>query len=297
MECVDLWPDPVDPTQAQITQVDLVMWVEGSDSAGWAIKGGGPDSSGGISSIYSSEPEHNSQYRLVHEQAKFSVMEVRMNPKAPEVGQTPELEITIQNIGTQDGNITLEIQSVVGGGFPTVETTTTTDVINQGMQMNVFITDLEEFASPTSGMYFLVVDAQTNEVLWNGSQNGKSFNVAVASEDDGFLAGGGMLIVIGLGTLILVLLVVVVVLARRNSGDGSYEYEYEYEEDKDFVDIPQASSPRGPPPAGPPVAQEVDPVMAAALAEFPQWDQATIQGYFDQGWDIDSLRDWVNNNQ
>ena len=37
--------------------------------------------------------------------------------------------------------------------------------------------------------------------------------------------------------------------------------------------------------------------MAAALAEFPQWDQATIQGYFDQGWDIDSLRDWVNNNQ
>ena len=36
---------------------------------------------------------------------------------------------------------------------------------------------------------------------------------------------------------------------------------------------------------------------AAAMAEFPQWDQATIQGYFDQGWDIDSLRDWVNNNQ
>ncbi len=296
-DCVDLWPDPIDPTQAQITQVDLVMWIEGSDSAGWAIKGGGPDSSGGISSIYSADPEHNSQYRLVHEQAKFSVMEVRMTPKSPEVGQTPELEITMQNIGTQDGNITLEIQSVVGGGFPTVETTITTDVIVQGMQMNVFITDLEEFASPTSGMYFLVVDATTNEVLWNGSQNGKSFNVAVASEDDGFLAGGGMLIVIGLGTLILVLLVVVVVLARRNSGDGSYEYEYEYEEDKDYSDIPQASSPRGPPPAGPPVAQEVDPLMAAAMAEFPQWDQATIQGYFDQGWDINSLRDWVNNNQ
>jgi len=37
--------------------------------------------------------------------------------------------------------------------------------------------------------------------------------------------------------------------------------------------------------------------MAAAMAEFPQWDQATIQGYFDQGWDIESLKDWVNNNQ
>ena len=51
----------------------------------------------------------------------------------------------------------------------------------------------------------------------------------------------------------------------------------------------------GPPSAGPPPAS-VDPLMAAALG-IPQWDQATIQGYFDQGWDIASLRDWVNNNQ
>ena len=294
-KCVDLWPDPVDPTQEEITMVDLVMWIEGSDSAGWSVKGGGPDSSGGVSSIYSADPEHNSQYRLVHEQAKFSVMEVRMTPKAPEVGETPELEITIQNIGTQDGTITIEIQSVVGGGFPTMETTITTDEISQGSQLNVFITDLEEFASPTSGMYFLVVEAESNEVLWNGSQNGKSFNVAVASDDDGFLAGAGMLVVIGLGTLILVLLVVVVVLARRGGEDGSYEYEYEYEDDKEYADIPKART--GPPSAGPPPAQNVDPTMAAALAEFPQWDQATIQGYFDQGWDIDSLKDWVNNNQ
>ena len=91
------------------------------------------------------------------------------------------------------------------------------------------------------------------------------------------------------------LLVVVVVLARRGGEDGSYEYEYEYEDDKEYADIPKART--GPPSAGPPPAQNVDPTMAAALAEFPQWDQATIQGYFDQGWDIDSLKDWVNNNQ
>ena len=28
-ECVDLWPDPVDPTQNQITSIDIVMWIEG----------------------------------------------------------------------------------------------------------------------------------------------------------------------------------------------------------------------------------------------------------------------------
>ena len=137
------------------------------------------------------------------------------------------------------------------------------------------------------------MDSNSNEVLWNGSENSKSFNVAEASDDEGFLSGSGMLIVIGLGTLILILLVVVVVLAKRDSEDGSYEYEYDYEEDeKTYAELPVAAK-TGPPAAAP--AADVDPLMAAAMAEFPQWDQATIQGYFDQGWDINSLRDWVNN--
>jgi len=295
-DCIDLWPDPQDPTQAQITTIDLVMWIEGRDSAGWAIEGGGLNSEGGISSIWSSNPEHNSQYRLVHEQAKFSVIDVRMTPRSPEVGDNPELEISLQNIGTKDGNITLEIQSVTDGEFPTTELTWTTEDIEQGTMLNVFVTELEVFATPTSGMYFLIVDAETNEVLWNGSQNSKSFNVAEETDDTGFLSGSGsgLLIVIGLGALILILLVAVVVLVKRDSGDVPYEYEYEYEdEEKSYVEIPSAGG-VGPPAAAAPAAN-VDPLMAAAMAEFPQWDQETIQGYFDQGWNIDTLRDWVNN--
>ena len=297
-DCVDLWPDPVDPTQAQLSGVDVILWIEGRDSAGWGIKAGGPftklDGSEGVSGIYSSNPIHNSEYRLVYEEASFKVIDVRMTPKNPEVGQTPELEITLKNDGTKDGNITLEIQSVKDGGFPTTELTFTTEDIPMGTTENIFVTDLEVFGTPTSGMYFIIVDADSNIPLWNGSEFSKSFNVAEASNDDGFLSGSGMLIVIGLSALILILLLAVVVLARRGSEDGTYEYEYEYEDevDKSVVDLPRA----GPPSAGPPPAS-VDPVMAAALAEFPQWDQATIQGYFDQGWDINSLRDWVNNNQ
>ena len=297
-ECVDLWPDPVDPTQSQLTGIDVIMWIEGRDSAGWGVKAGGPyiglDGVEGVSGIYSSDPVHNSEYRLVYEEASFKVIDVRMTPKNPEVGDTPELEITLKNDGTKDGNITLEIQSVKDGGFPTTELTFTTDEIPMGTTENIFVTDLEVFGTPTSGMYFIIVDSESNMPLWNGSEFSKSFNVAEASDDGGFLSGSGMLILIGLSTLILILLLAVVVLARRGSSDGTYEYEYEYEEevDKAVVDLPRA----GPPSAGPPPAS-VDPTMAAAMAEFPQWDQATIQGYFDQGWDIDSLRDWVNNNQ
>jgi hypothetical protein len=130
-------------------------------------------------------------------------------------------------------------------------------------------------------------------VLWNGS-DGKKFNVAEATDDTGFLDGAGMLIVVGLGALILILLVVVVVLAKRDSGEGTYEYEYGFEEDeKSYVDLPSAEN-TGPPLTAVPAAN-VDPLMAEAMAEFPQWDQATIQGYFDQGWDLSGLRDWVNN--
>ena len=128
-------------------------------------------------------------------------------------------------------------------------------------------------------------------------ENSKSFNVAEASDDEGFLSGAGMLIVIGLATLILILLVVVVILARRDSGDGTYEYEYEYEEEeKSYAEVPRS----GPPSAGPPPASApaVDPLMAAGSCRVPSVGPGyTIQGYFDQGWDIDSLRDWVNNNQ
>ena len=298
-DCVDLWPDIEDPTKVQIDNagIEVILWIEGRDSAGWNIEGGGPqtgiDGITRVSGIYSNEAVHNSQYRLVYEEAEFTVIDVRMTPKNPEVGDIPELEITLRNTGTKDGNITLEIQSVKDGGFPTTELTMTTELVPAGETVNVFITDLEVFAEPTSGMYFIIVDSESNLPLWNGSDVNKDFNVAEASDDEGLFAGAGMLIVVGLGTLILILLLVVVVLARRGSSEGTYEYEYEYEdEQKSSADMPKS----GPPSAGPPPAS-VDPLMAAAMAEFPQWDQATIQGYFDQGWDIESLKDWVNSNQ
>ncbi|MEC7545291.1 MAG: hypothetical protein VYE51_07475, partial [Candidatus Thermoplasmatota archaeon] len=47
---------------------------------------------------------------------------------------------------------------------------------------------------------------------------------------------------------------------------------------------------RGPPSRGPP-KEETE--MEKALREFPFWDENTIQGYFDMGWSIEQLRDWL----
>ena len=78
----------------------------------------------------------------------------------------------------------------------------------------------------------------------------------------------------------------VVVLARKDGGESMMDDEYEDDDDyvgessgKVLAEIPA----------------DVDPTMAQAMKEFPQWTQSEIQGYFDQGWDIEALHDWVNN--
>ena len=63
------------------------------------------------------------------------------------------------------------------------------------------------------------------------------------------------------------------------------EYE-EYEDTKEVVTIPSSAP-----------AADVSPQMAEAMKTFPQWTQEQIQGYFDQGWDIPSLLEWVNSQE
>ena len=61
----------------------------------------------------------------------------------------------------------------------------------------------------------------------------------------------------------------------------------EYEDDEDEVAYGESK-----------VLAEIQPdvdEMARAMETFPQWTQQEIQGYFDQGWTVESLQDWVNN--
>ena len=61
--------------------------------------------------------------------------------------------------------------------------------------------------------------------------------------------------------------------------------EYDDEDDKAYAELPrQTSAP----------AAYISPEMVEAMQRFPQWSQEDIQGYFDQGWDINSLQEWVD---
>ncbi len=289
-DCVDLWPVVDDnelPTQEQIGNIEVVFWIEGADSAGSAVLGGGPTPDGSVAPIYSSESRYNSLYSFIYEEASFAVKEVDLTPRSPEVNEAMTLTIEVVNTGSKAGQVTLRVQSVVDGGIPITETTITSEAILIDGELDVEV-ELEEFANPTTGMYYLIYDDLTGDLLYNGSSSGDSFNVKVASESDD--SGGLMLVIVILIGLILVMGIVGLVLVRRNGADGADAYMYEDEDDgKAYAELPGQYGGQQSPPA------DVTPQMADAMREFPQWSQEEIQGYFDQGWDIATLKDWVNN--
>ena len=288
--CIDLWPleeGLLEPAKDQINNVELVMWIDAKDSAGAAvIFGGGPTDEGGVAAIFSSSEEHKSTYRFIHEEPSFAIENTILTPSSPEVGEKMELQIEVRNDGTMAGGTTLSVRSVVAGGIPVVEGTVETGDINILDKKWVTI-DLIEFTQATTGMYYLIYDETTNELLYNGSAEGEQFNVKVQSESsDGTTV---LLILVALLTVVVILGIVVLVLVRRDSDDGMFDDDDDEDDApaKAYVELPGQSS------SAP--AANVTPEMAAAMKKFPQWNQEEIQGYFDQGWSIEALEDWVNN--
>jgi hypothetical protein len=283
--CLDLWPlsdGQFDPPQSQMGGVEIVMWVSGVDSAGSGVRlGGGPQDDGSISPIVSSIAQHKSMYSFIHEEATFEILNVRLDDN-PRVGDKMNLEVEVRNTGTMAGSTQLTVKSVMNGLTPASEGIIEVTELGIG-EKAWFKIELEPFGEQTTGMYYVVSVNGTGDVLYDGNDANDAFNVKIAEDDDSsnfLLIVGLLVVVIGvLGTL-------VVVLARRGGGESMLDDEYEDEDEyleggssKVLAEIPA----------------DVDPTMAQAMKEFPQWTQSEIQGYFDQGWDIAALHDWVNN--
>ena len=291
-DCIDLWPledGQFDPVAADITNVEVIFWIEGVDSAGsQIILGGGPqEGSSAIGHMVSGELSHKSIYNFIHEAAKFDVLNVKMNPSNPTVGQQPTLEVEIRNVGTMTGAASFIVKSVINDGIPSEVGRIETNELEIG-QSDWYTIELEAFPSATTGMYYIIVDNESSENMFDGSV-GDKFNVKVQEESD---SGSMALLLAIVGIIAIVLLVLVVVLIKRgqdgsSSSSGIYEDEYEGEEGgKVYAELPTHNQTP---------AANLDPMMAKALETFPQWSQAEIQGYFDQGWSIEALQDWVQN--
>ena len=293
-DCIDLWPleeGQFDPSPEDISGVEIIFWIEGVDSAGsQIILGGGLQEDGSVGHMVSGEVSHKSIYNFIHEEAKFDILNVKMNPLNPTVGQKMTLEVELRNTGTMAGQASLIVKSVINDGIPSKVGMIETEELAIG-ESAWFTIELEAFPSATTGMYYMIFDNSSSDLEYDGSLVGDQFNVKVQGESGGWFGatGGGLgaLLLAIVGIIAAVLAVLVVVLFKRgqdndNSSDLFGDGEYE-EEGKVYAELPTHSS----------HPSDVDPEMARAMATFPQWNQAEIQGYFDQGWSIEALQDWV----
>jgi len=278
--CLDLWPisgDITEPRAEQMNDIELVFWVSGADSAGSAVVGGGgPQEDGSVIGIASDESKRRSLYTFINEEATFEIVDV-LTKDNPRVGEEMRLRIKVRNDGTMAGVADLVVKSVVNDGIPIVEAQFQTAELGVGEVSDWINIDLEAFTQQTTGMYYTISLNSSGEVLYNGGPSsvggeGDAFNVKVALEED---SSSFLLIVILLVGVIGVLATVVIVLARRG-GDSSSMFDESPA--KQLAQIPS----------------DVTPQMAEAMEAFPDWTQDQIQGYFDQGWDIQALTDWRN---
>ena len=267
--------------------VDLIFWIHGTDSAGNIIRGGGPTGEGSVVPIQSSDDEHTSEYRLEYEEALFKIEEdayVRWSPDNPTVGESLTITVEVENYGSIAGPLTMRVESVTDGGIPVFETTVTTEEIASKETIFANI-ELQAYGTSTTGLYYLIFDDNTDTLLYNGSARGDLINVNIQANDN---SGNILLIMVGLIAVVAILGVLVIVLVRRDSSDSdSLDDEYEeYDDSKQVVDIP-SNAPSTPP-------ANLDPEMVRALEVFPQWTQEQIQEYFDMGWNVETLLEWVN---
>ena len=294
-DCVDLWPvglGQFDVTESNLNipglEVNLVIWVETVDGAGSPIIGAGRYfDDGSAVGIQGNDNEAKTALAtcLSLKVVNFQVRNTRIIPDTPEVGDKITLEVELVN-SWNSWNRRFEIKSVTNNQPPIFEGYITSQIIGRTKPQWVSI-ELEEFTDATTGMYYIVYDNETKEVLFNGKDQGKTFNVKIGSSSDGGISTS--LIVMILIAVIGVLAVVVVVISRRNRDDMDDEFEYDYEDDKSYASIPEQTQTYSAP------AAAVSPEMAEAMEKFSFWTQEEIQGYFDQGWSVQQLEEWLEN--
>ena len=290
--CLDLWPLSDDEPRVFDAEVNaqqqptLVFWVSGADSAGSTVRlGGGPQEDGSILPIFSGQAQHKSQYTFIEEKATFEIQDVLLSDD-PRVGESMKLRIKVKNTGSMAGVAELVIKSVTDSGTPVVEDTVSTPELGIQEVSDWVEVTLAPFAAQTTGMYYTISLNGSSENIYDGSQGqwADVFNVKVQAEED---SSNMLLIVAILVVVIGVLGTLVLVLARRGGGASMLDDEYEDEDDDDagYTESKVLAE----------IPADVDPEMARAMQTFPQWTQEEIQGYFDQGWTVESLQDWVNN--
>jgi hypothetical protein len=308
VSCLDLWPDHELPSDLE--GVDLIFWVTGKDSAGNGVSLAGQFGSA----------VQGGEYALKYQEAEYRVDSVVISPSQPEATKGFELIITVTNTGTEAGTPQLQLFTIINGRQTSIVNHTCEKVWTPNMK-DLCRVPIQAFPEAVTGVQIMIHDSDGNLLGETEPFHIRAVGTGEKSDSNLMLYAT---IVIGIVVIVAVAVAALMLLGRRREDDEEDQF---FIEDEDFLPAGEAvellprtkvqpraaagetgeyasggSTPPGyggggPPgkSAGPPGGAESQ--MDRAKRLFPQWDDATIQGYFDQGWSIQQLQDWVKGNK
>ena len=286
--CFDLW-DSVQPIPDDMENVIVKFWLTGHDTAGQTINGAG--------SFGNSVNSGAGTYEIAYESAKFKIDRIDLSVDRPMAETEFDLLIDFTNEGNKEGDFRIQIVTWIDGVASSPEERICPTSVQPGDDYRWRIA-MPQFPNAVTNVNYTILDMDNQVIIRTDDFNVAKFDAAEDSGNTGLYVGiAGVVIV-----LIIAIVVVLLVLNRTVEDD-----ELEYIEDDDFLPAAQPVTPmqsRGPPATrpgerrGPPGASRVPPAamkspMDIAKEKFPFWDEATIQNYFDQGWSVEQLEEWL----
>ena len=234
---------------------------------------------------------------MAYESSNFVINRVDLSVDNPMAEQAFDILIDFENAGNKEGQFEIQVVISISGDFIS-PVTETSDLCNAKSDCGLWRIEVQPFAEAATNVSIVIKDMDGNEI-----DSIPAFNVAKYSAEES--DSGSMLLVgiIGVVLVLIVAVVVVLLVLNRTVEDD----ELEYIEEDDFLPAAQPVTPvrsrgppgaargRGPPGAsrGPPGASVAKSPMDIAKEKFPFWDEATIQEYFDQGWNVEQLEEWL----
>jgi hypothetical protein len=269
--------------------VIVKFWLTGHDSAGQTINGAG--------SFGNSVNSGAGTYEIAYESAKFSITRVDLSVDRPMAESDFDLLVDFQNEGNKNGVLEIQIVTWISGDASAPTSYICPYSVQPGEDYRWRIS-MDQFPNAATNVSYVILDMNDQEIA-----SIPAFNVAKYAEADESSNTGLYIGLAGVVIVLIIAVVVVLLVLNRTVEDD----ELEYIEDDDFLPAAQPITPmqsRGPPATrpgdrrGPPGASRGPPAvtkspMEIAREKFPFWDDATIQGYFDQGWNVEQLEEWL----
>ncbi|MEE3134281.1 MAG: hypothetical protein VX277_00525, partial [Candidatus Thermoplasmatota archaeon] len=240
----------------------LIVWVEGTDAAGFTLQGEG------IEQVPISPA-------LVLKKFEPSISYIEVLPDAQtmiQVGDPISVTVTMVNEGNQEGTVNISlVESDSEGIWRTVETKSI--VLGPGESKR-----LDSFT------YIVVRSGQQSLYL---QLNNDSINLELVEAplvesletlESGFLGMNDDTLIAGIAVLFIIVIASIVVIILRRDGDE----EYWYDDEDDFDEMQHIPAPSGKVAPPPPSAGPVSPPPAQpAVTYVPKWEDLPGNGEWD----------------